>query len=116
MKTGALLVFACEAGGILGSASPAERQALTDFGSALGFAFQIVDDLLDVEGDAATVGKAVAKDAAANKATLVSLMGVPAARAMLAETEAKAHAALAIFGSKAEVLREAAHFVVNRKS
>jgi farnesyl diphosphate synthase len=116
MKTGALLVFACEAGAILGRASDAERKALVDFGTALGFAFQIADDLLDAEGDAATVGKAVAKDAAANKATLVSLMGIPAAKEMLAKTEAAAAEALEIFGSRAGVLREAARFVVNRKS
>jgi farnesyl diphosphate synthase len=116
MKTGALLVFACEAGAILGQASDAERRSLLEFGTALGFAFQIADDLLDAEGDVATVGKAVAKDAAANKATLVSLMGIPEAKAMLTKTEARANDALAIFGSKADVLREAARFVVNRKS
>jgi farnesyl diphosphate synthase len=116
MKTGALLVFACEAGAILGRATDGERRALVDFGTALGFAFQIADDLLDAEGDAATVGKAVAKDAAANKATLVSLMGIQKARAMLVETEAAANDALNIFGSRADVLREAASFVVNRKS
>jgi farnesyl diphosphate synthase len=116
MKTGALLVFACEAGAILGRAPEPERRALADFGAALGFAFQIADDLLDAEGDAATVGKAVAKDAAANKATLVSLMGIAEAKAMLAKTEAAANDALAVFGAKADVLREAARFVVNRKS
>ncbi len=116
MKTGALLVFACEAGAILGRASPPERQALVSFGADLGFAFQIADDLLDAEGDAATVGKAVAKDASANKATLVSLVGIPAAKAMLAETETRATAALAEFGTKAAVLREATRFVVNRKN
>jgi farnesyl diphosphate synthase len=116
MKTGALLVFACEAGAILGRATDGERRALADFGTALGFAFQIADDLLDAEGDAATVGKAVAKDAAANKATLVSLMGTQKAKAMLLETEAAANEALNIFGSRADTLREAARFVVNRKS
>jgi farnesyl diphosphate synthase len=116
MKTGALLVFACEAGAILGRATDGERRALADFGNALGFAFQIADDLLDAEGDAATVGKAVAKDAAANKATLVSLMGIQKAKAMLVETEAAANDALSIFGSRADILREAARFVVNRKS
>ncbi len=116
MKTGALLVFACEAGAILGRATDGERRALVNFGTALGFAFQIADDLLDAEGDAATVGKAVAKDAAANKATLVSLMGSQEAKAMLAKSEAAANDALDIFGSKADILREAARFVVNRKS
>jgi farnesyl diphosphate synthase len=116
MKTGALLVFACEAGAILGRATDRERQALVDFGTALGFAFQIADDLLDAEGDVATVGKAVAKDAAANKATLVSLMGIHEAKAMLAKTETAANDALNIFGPQADILREAARFVVNRKS
>jgi len=116
MKTGALLVFACEAGAILGGAADQERRALVDFGAALGLAFQIADDLLDAEGDAATVGKAVAKDAAANKATLVSLLGPGAARAMLTETEAAANTALAPFGARADTLREAARFVVDRKS
>ncbi len=116
MKTGALLVYACEAGAILGHAPEAERKALVEFGTALGLAFQIADDLLDAEGDAATVGKAVAKDAAAGKATLVSLMGIPAARQMLAETEARANAALAPFSTKADILRAAARFVVARKS
>lgn len=116
MKTGALLVFACEAGAILGRADATERQALIDYGSALGLAFQIADDILDAEGDAAVVGKAVAKDAAANKATLVSLLGLDAARRMLAETEHGARSALEIFGDKAGVLKEAARFVVARKS
>jgi len=116
MKTGALLVFACEAGAILGAASLAQRHALRRFGTAFGLAFQIADDLLDAEGDAATVGKAVAKDAAANKATLVSLMGLDAARAKLASTEQEAIAALGLFGAKADVLREAAAFVVQRKA
>ncbi len=116
MKTGALLISACEAGAILGRASAADRQTLVDFGAALGSAFQIADDLLDAEGDAATVGKAVAKDAAANKATLVSLMGLPAARRELAAAEARATAALAPFGPQADVLREAARFVASRTS
>jgi farnesyl diphosphate synthase len=116
MKTGALLVFACEAGAILGRATPDQHRALKTYGDALGLAFQIADDLLDAEGDEATVGKAVAKDAAANKATLVSLMGIDAARAKLSETEAAALAALAPFGDRAHVLREAARFVVQRQS
>jgi farnesyl diphosphate synthase len=116
MKTGALLVFACDAGAILGRATDGERQALKTYSEALGLAFQIADDLLDAEGDVETVGKAVAKDAAANKATLVSLMGIEPARAMLAETEAAALAALGPFGERANVLREIARFVVQRRS
>ena len=116
LKTGALITFACEAGAILGNATPAERQGLVTFGEKLGFAFQIADDLLDATGDEATVGKAVAKDAAAGKATLVSLMGIEAARTKLAQVEAEAIEALAIFGTKAATLREAAAFVSNRNS
>lgn len=116
MKTGALITFAVEAGAILGRANAAERAALKAYGDSLGFAFQIADDLLDAEGDAATVGKAVGKDGAAGKATLVSLMGLTAARMALAETEAAAVAALAPFGTRAAVLAAAARFVVTRRN
>src|ERR1700751_536835 len=83
MKTGALLRFGCLAGSILGKANPSRRAALEHYGSALGEAFQIADDLLDVEGDPATVGKATGKDAAAHKATLVGVLGPAAARRRL---------------------------------
>ena len=116
MKTGALVTFAAEAGSVLGKAPPEHRERLRRYGDNLGLAFQIADDLLDVEGDAATVGKAVAKDAAAGKATLVSLLGRDAAREKLRQAETGAIAALEPFGSKAEILREAARFVVNRKA
>jgi farnesyl diphosphate synthase len=115
MKTGALIAFACEAGAILGGAACDEIAALKSFGDSLGLAFQIADDLLDAEGDAATVGKAVAKDAAAGKATLVSLGGLEAARAELIHVEKSALAALAPFGPRADILRDAARFAVNRK-
>jgi len=78
MKTGALLRFACEAGGMLGSATPQQRKALERYGSAVGQAFQIADDLLDVEGDTALVGKQTGKDAVAGKATMVDVLGAPA--------------------------------------
>jgi farnesyl diphosphate synthase len=114
MKTGALIEVSCESGAILGQASAEERAALRRYGAALGRAFQIADDLLDYEGDAATVGKAVAKDAAAGKATFLSLVGIDAARAELAKAEANAVAALEPFGGRAAVLREAAEFVSRR--
>jgi len=114
MKTGALIAFGAEAGAILGQATPALREALRTYGERIGLAFQIADDLLDVEGDASAMGKAVAKDAAAGKATTVSLMGLEAAKAKLAETEAEAIAALAPFGGKADILIEAARFVSRR--
>lgn len=114
MKTGALLRFACEAGAILGQAGTAEQAALVRFGDHLGFAFQIADDLLDIEGSAESVGKATGKDAAAGKATLVELLGVERARAMLDEARGEAAEALAPFGARAARLRQAADFVATR--
>lgn len=116
MKTGALIRFATSAGAILARADRTTRERLDRFGDVLGYAFQIADDLLDVEGSAEVTGKAVAKDAAAGKATLVSLMGVAAARAKLAELESEAIALLEPFGESARVMQDAARFVVNRRS
>jgi farnesyl diphosphate synthase len=114
MKTGALLRFACEAGGILAAAKPEQRAALERYGSAVGQAFQIADDLLDLEGDPALVGKQTGKDAAAGKATLVSVLGVPTAKARLKELVAEAEQALALFGASAAILIEGAKFVADR--
>lgn len=116
MKTGALLRVSCEAGAILGGASSANHEALRRYGDAIGAAFQIADDLLDAEGDAETVGKAVGKDAAAGKATLVSLIGIADARERLAEIEAEAIAHLAPFGPRAATLVDAARFIARRSS
>src|SRR6266567_5403017 len=116
MKTGALLRFGCLAGAMLGEASLAEREALDRYGSALGEAFQIADDLLDVEGDAATVGKATGKDAAAGKATFVGVLGAEGARAWLGTLVAEAEAALVGFGSRAAVLAVAARFIAERRA
>lgn len=115
LKTGRLIRFACEAGAVLGRASPPDQARLRRFGECLGFAFQIADDLLDATGDAGTVGKAVAKDASAGKATLVSLLGVEAARSEMIAVEAEAISALDAFGSRADGLREAARFVSQRR-
>jgi farnesyl diphosphate synthase len=114
MKTGALLLASVEMGAILGGADAAQRAALATYGRTLGQAFQIADDLLDEEADAAVVGKATGKDAAKGKGTLVRLWGKEAARARLAQLVSEADAALAGFGERAEVLRAAAHFVANR--
>ena len=116
MKTGALIAFSCEAGAILGKASEAQRNALRGYAHDLGLAFQIVDDLLDVEGDEAEVGKAVGKDADAGKATFVSLMGVDGARQRAAMLEEQAVAHLEIFGEKADPLRGLAEFILKRRS
>jgi farnesyl diphosphate synthase len=114
MKTGALLRFGCEAGGILAVAAKPQRTALERYGSAVGEAFQIADDLLDIEGDPALVGKQTGKDAAAGKATFVSVLGVDGAKARLRELVAEAEAALAPFGQAAAILIEGAHFVADR--
>ena len=116
MKTGALLRFACRAGAILGQASADHLAAMERYGAAIGEAFQIADDLLDVEGDAATLGKAAGKDAEAGKATLVAALGNRGARARLDDLTAAADAALAPFGGKADTLRAAARFIAERRS
>ncbi|MGJ5175368.1 polyprenyl synthetase family protein [Bradyrhizobium oligotrophicum] len=116
MKTGALLRFGCIAGALLGQASAAEYQALDDYGRALGEAFQIADDLLDVEGDAATLGKPAGADAELGKTTFVTQLGIEGARQRVRDLLARGDAALSIFGAKGDVLRAAAHFVAERKS
>jgi farnesyl diphosphate synthase len=114
LKTGALIAAACEAGAVVGGASTEDRAALLRYGTDLGLAFQIADDLLDAEGDATAVGKATGKDHAAGKATLVSLIGVDAARTQLDEVIEDAARQLAPFGDKAATLIEAARFAANR--
>jgi farnesyl diphosphate synthase len=114
MKTGALLRFACEAGGMLGTANAAQRKALERFGSVVGQAFQIADDLLDVEGDPTLVGKQTGKDAQAGKATMVDILGPAGAKARLRELVAEAEKALAPFGADAAVLIAGAKFVAER--
>jgi len=115
MKTGALIGFACRAGAILGEADETARAALDRYGRAIGQAFQIADDLLDLEGDAATVGKATGKDSTAGKATLVAALGRDEALARLESLIAEAENGLAPFGDKAATLRAAAHFVAARR-
>ena len=116
MKTGALLEFCCEAGAILGQASHLQRAALHGYAHDLGLAFQITDDLLDVEGHAATVGKKVGKDAAAGKATFVSILGIERARQQAEMLANQAIAHLQDFGAAADRLREVARFIVERES
>lgn len=115
MKTGALIRFAVDAGAILARAASSDRQALEAFGGALGMAFQLADDLLDAEGDAARTGKRVGKDIAAGKATWVSVLGVAGARSRMAELEREALSALAPFAGAAEALADAAAFVTDRQ-
>lgn len=116
MKTGALLRYGCIAGALLGQSTPKEYQALDDYGRALGEAFQIADDLLDVEGDAAALGKPAGADAALNKTTFVTQLGIAGAKQRVSDLLAKADAALSVFGAKGDVLRAAARFVADRKN
>ncbi len=115
LKTGALIRFSCEAGAILAGADGDARARLVAYGRDLGLAFQIADDLLDVESTAAEMGKAVGKDAAAGKATFVGLMGVEGARAKAAALVEAACEALAPFAARADLLRATARYVVERK-
>jgi len=116
MKTGELIAVSCAMGAILGHASVDQRLALDRYAAAIGLAFQIADDLLDVEGDEAEVGKKVGKDQDAGKATFVSLLGVEPARTKARELEKQAQEHLAIFGEKADSLRSLANFIVHRRS
>ncbi|MEM7488892.1 MAG: polyprenyl synthetase family protein [Pseudomonadota bacterium] len=111
LKTGCLLEWPCRAGAILGGADPAPLLA---YAEKLGLAFQIADDLLDVEGDAATVGKAVGKDAAAGKATFVSVLGVDGARAEAERLVTEAELSTLVYGDKAATLTLIARYVVTR--
>jgi farnesyl diphosphate synthase len=112
-KTGALISFAAEAGAILAGA---DRAPLAAYARALGLAFQIADDILDVAGDPAKAGKKLRKDEGAGKATFVSLLGLQGARARAAELAEEAQAALAHYGPSADGLREAARFAIQRES
>ena len=116
LKTGALFRFACETGAVLGRAGASERAALRHYAASFGQAFQLADDLLDAQGDATALGKAVAKDAGRGKATLVALLGVDAAKAKLAALVAEAENALAPFGDKATKLARAARFIAERRA
>ncbi len=116
LKTGALFDFAAQAGAILGRADAGAKKALAAYATALGQAFQLADDLLDAEGDAQTLGKAVGKDETRGKATLVALLGIEDARAHLAGLVAEAETALAPFGAKATTLIETARFIAERRA
>jgi farnesyl diphosphate synthase len=114
MKTGALLTAAVEMGAILGGASFGQRMSLSTFGQALGACFQVADDVLDVEASPDVMGKATAKDADANKATLVAALGLEAARAERDRLAMDAVGALHRFGPEADTLRAAARFAATR--
>jgi farnesyl diphosphate synthase len=116
MKTGALIAFSCESGAVLAKAPNELRMALRGYAHDLGLAYQIADDLLDVEGSAAETGKPVGADAAAGKATFVSILGAARARAQAELLVRQAVAHLDLFEEKAELLRQAARFVITRRT
>ena len=116
MKTGALIRFACEAGAIIAAAPPADRERLAEFGSAIGLAFQLADDLLDLTSDTETMGKATGKDAAAGKATLAALYGGDWARQQLVGLVEQAQSLLVPFGESADLLKTAAAFIAERRN
>lgn len=114
MKTGALICWCVEAGAILGRVPHEGRAGLRAYARDIGLAFQIVDDLIDVEGDAATAGKAVGKDADAGKETFVSLMGVERAREQARVLTEQAISHLASHGREADLLRAIARYILER--
>lgn len=115
MKTGAMLAFSAQAGAIVAGAGDEDEARLLAYGKALGAAFQIADDILDREADIGAMGKAVGKDAAAGKGTLVDRLGLDGAKRECARLIAEADAALEAFGERAANLRAAAHFTAARK-
>ncbi len=114
MKTGALLRFACRTGATLADASEADIDRMTRFGETIGLAFQLADDLLDVEATPEQTGKATGKDEAAGKATLVKLRGAEQTRAELGGLLTQAKELMGPFGTKAQVLLDLAHLIANR--
>jgi farnesyl diphosphate synthase len=116
MKTGALLAAAVEMGAVIGGADPQARRVLRRYGDHLGAAFQIADDILDVEASAATMGKATGKDKDRGKGTLVDHLGLAAARDERDRLAGEAANCLSVFGEDAVILRSAARFSAERRS
>ncbi len=114
LKTGALIGFSCEAGAIMGKVAQPLRMKLRGYARDLGLAFQIADDLLDVEGDVHAAGKALRKDEARGKSTFVSLLGIERARAQAEMLIDQAIHHLQGFGAEADLLRGIARFAIER--
>jgi len=115
MKTGAMLMASVALGGIVAGASSMQRQALDAYAEAVGLAFQVVDDILDVTADTASLGKTAGKDAAGNKPTYVSALGLDEAQALAQELRDAAHEAIAPLGAAAAHLAALADYIVLRK-
>ena len=115
LKTGALLSCAVQMGGLVASLAPQEMKALTQYATALGLAFQVVDDVLDATADSQTLGKTAGKDAANDKPTYVTLMGLDYAQRQAKELQDQALASIDAFDLRADALRGIAALVVNRR-
>ena len=116
MKTGALIRASVRMGALIGNAEAGLLQRLDDFASDLGLAFQIRDDILDVEADSAALGKTAGKDAAQNKSTYPALLGMTGAKNRLYELSEKMNMALGPLGTEADALRAIAEFAITRAS
>jgi len=116
MKTGKLISFACEAGAVLGKAGEPQRKALVNYANDLGLAFQVTDDILDVEGNVTQLGKPVKKDEKAGKATFVSTMGKDQAKSRAEMLVQQAIRHLHVFQGRAGTLEEMAHYVLKRRA
>ena len=116
LKTGALIRASLTLGGIVSGASHKQLAAMDSYGSDIGLAFQIVDDILDVESDTATLGKTQGKDGSANKPTYVKLMGITSAKLEAKRLLSEAITALEDFGSSASYLRDLAYYIIERKN
>lgn len=116
MKTGKLMAFACEAGAILGKSDETHRKALCNYAHDLGLAFQVTDDILDVEGNVVELGKDTNRDEQANKATFVSTMGKEQARQRAEMLVQQAVRHLHVFGNRADTLKELAYYVLKRRT
>jgi farnesyl diphosphate synthase len=116
LKTGALFRFSLEGGAILAQAGADDRTAMRTYADKVGLAFQIADDILDVESSPEQLGKATQKDAEAGKATFIDLFGLDGAKQKASQLADEACDALAGYGEKADILREAARFIVERKN
>ena len=115
-KTAAMIVLSLRLGAMAANATPRQLKALTEFGQALGFAFQIIDDILDVTQSSALLGKSAGKDLKASKATYPAVIGLEASRKEAGRLTAKAHAALADLGNPADRLAQIAGYLLGRES
>jgi farnesyl diphosphate synthase len=114
LKTGALLAASVKLGGLVAGANASQERSLDAYASAIGLAFQVVDDVLDVTTDTAVLGKTAGKDAAANKPTYVTLMGLDGAQSLAASLHRTARQALSPLGDTSNLLSGLADFIVLR--